>query len=152
MFTGYSSLAVARVLPADGLIIACDISKSFTDVAQRYWQEAGLADRIRLQLAPAEDTLQGLLDEGEANSFDFAFIDADKTGYSTYFELILQLLRPGGFVAVDNVLWGGAVADPAAQDDDTRALRRFNEAILSDTRVDISMVPIGDGLTLARKR
>jgi len=152
VFTGYSSLVVASALPADGEIVACDISEEYTDVARRYWQQAGQSERIKLCLAPAAETLQALLDEGEAGKFDFAFIDADKTAYATYYELILQLLRPGGLIAVDNVLWSGAVADPEDQQPDTLALRAFNTALLHDQRVDISMVPIGDGLTLARKR
>ncbi len=151
VFTGYSSTVVAKTLPEDGQLIACDISAEWTSVARRYWQLAGVDNIIELHLAPAEKTLRGLLDRGEAGEFDFAFIDADKPGYTTYYELVLQLLRPGGLVVIDNVLWDGAVADPAIQDEDTIALRALNEALLTDQRVDISMVPVGDGLTLARK-
>lgn len=151
VFTGYSSLVVAKSLPQDGEIIACDVSELWTSIARRYWQMAGVDKLIRLHLAPAEETLQALLDQGEAGCFDFAFIDADKTGYATYYQLLLQLLRAGGVVVIDNVLWNGAVADPADQESDTIALRAFNEELLTDLRVDISMVPIGDGLTLARK-
>ena len=151
VFTGYSSLVIAKSLPQDGEIIACDVSEEWTSVAQRYWQMAGVDEMIHLHLAPADQTLQSLLDEGQAESFDLSFIDADKTNYATYYELVLQLLKPGGLVLIDNVLWSGDVADPANQEDDTVALRALNEALLSDRRVDISMVPIGDGLTMARK-
>jgi len=152
VFTGYSSLAVASALPERGEIVACDVSEEYTAVARRYWKQAGVADRIRLRLGPATDTLQSLLDADEAGRFDFAFIDADKTNYDRYYELVLQLLRPGGLVAIDNVLWHGAVADPDDEDEDTMALRALNDKLHDDTRVDISMLPIGDGLTLARKR
>lgn len=151
-FTGYSALVMALALPADGHVTACDVSERWTAIARRYWSEAGVADRIDLRLAPAADTLAGLIDSGAAGSYDFAFIDADKEGYRGYFEQALQLLRPGGLVAVDNVLWAGSVVDPTKQDDETRAIRAFNEALRRDERVDISLVPIGDGLTLARKR
>ncbi|MCH8220289.1 MAG: class I SAM-dependent methyltransferase [Proteobacteria bacterium] len=152
VFTGYSSLAVGLALPADGEIIACDVSEEWTGVAKRYWRQAGLEGRIHLHLAPANETLQTLLDEGQGERFDFAFIDADKEGYATYYELLLQLIRPGGLIAVDNVLWGGAVIDPDKNDADTEAIRKFNRSLLGDARVDISLVPIGDGLTLARKK
>ncbi len=152
VFTGYSSLAVARALPDDGELIACDISEEYTAVARRYWRKAGVEGRIKLHLSPAAETLQTLLDDSEASSFDFAFIDADKTNYDRYYELVLELLRPGGLVAIDNVLWDGAVADPDDQDEDTLALRALNEKLHGDDRVDISMLPLGDGLTLARKR
>jgi predicted O-methyltransferase YrrM len=151
VFTGYSSLVVAMALPGDGQIIACDVSEEWTSIAQRYWQEAGVDQKIQLHLAPATQTLQTLIDEGQAGQFDFSFIDADKVNYPTYFELVLQLLRPGGVVVIDNVLWDGAVIDPLIQDEDTVALRRLNKALLHDERVDISMIPVGDGLTLARK-
>lgn len=151
VFTGYSSLVVALSLPEDGQIIACDVAEEWTAIAQRYWQQAGVDNMIKLHLAPAAETLQQLLNQGEAGQFDFAFIDADKVGYAAYYELVLQLLRPGGVLAIDNVLWNGAVIDPAIQDEDTVALRALNESLLTDLRVDISMVPIGDGLTLARK-
>jgi len=151
VFTGYSSLAVALALPADGRLIACDVSKEWTDIARRYWREAGVAGKIDLRLALAVSTLVELLDAGEAGSFDFIFIDADKINYERYFEQCLKLLRPGGVIAVDNVLWSGAVADPAADDEDTRAIRDFNDKLHYDTRVEITLVPIADGLTLARK-
>ena len=151
-FTGYSALWIARALPPDGLLVCCDISETWTRVARRYWAEAGLDDRIRLHLAPALETLDGLLAQGEAGSFDFAFIDADKKGYAAYFERCLRLLRPGGVVAVDNVFWDGAVVDETAADEDTQAIRAFNERLAADDRVALSVVPVGDGLALARKR
>jgi predicted O-methyltransferase YrrM len=152
VFTGYSSLAVALALPDEGRIVACDVSDEYTAVARRYWAEAGVADRIDLRLAPALETLDALLAGGAAGSYDFAFIDADKEAYSDYYERSLQLLRPGGLIAVDNTLWDGAVADPADQSADTVAIRAFNERLHVDERIDLSLVPIGDGLTLARKR
>ena len=151
-FTGYSSLSVALALPPGGRLVACDVNEEWTAVARRYWAEAGVADRIDLRLGPALETLDGLIAEGEAGTFDFAFIDADKAGYDAYYERILTLLRPGGLVSVDNVLWSGRVIDTAKQDSDTRAIRAFNEKIHADPRVSLSLVPIGDGLTLARKR
>jgi caffeoyl-CoA O-methyltransferase len=152
VFTGYSSLAVALALPAEGRIMACDVSEEYTAVARRYWAEAGVAERIELRLAPALETLDALLAAGAAGSYDFAFIDADKEAYAGYYERVLQLLRPGGLVAVDNTLWDGTVADPDDQSADTLAIRAFNESLHRDDRVDLSLVPIGDGLTLARKR
>ena len=152
VYTGYSALSVALALPADGRLIACDVSEVWTSVAQRYWQAAGVADRIRLELAPAEHTLKALIDAGEIDSFDFAFIDADKTNYPLYYEQVLSLLRPGGLVAIDNTLWSGDVADPGNQDPDTVAIREFNAMVLADERVAISLLPIADGLTLAMKR
>jgi predicted O-methyltransferase YrrM len=152
VFTGYSSLAVAMALPEGGKLVALDNDAAWTATAQRYWASAGVADRIELRLAPALESLDRLVREGQAGSFDFAFIDADKDGYLAYYERCLALLRPGGLVAVDNVLWSGRVADPADDDEDTHALRDFNDFVLADQRVDLSMVPIGDGLTLARKR
>jgi predicted O-methyltransferase YrrM len=151
-FTGYSALWIARSLPPDGLLVCCDISEEWTSVARRYWAEAGLDDRIRLRLGPALDTLDGLLDEGGRGGFDFAFIDADKPAYPQYFERCLALLRPGGLIAVDNVFWDGAVADPAARDADTEAIRAFNARLAADPRVSLCVVPVGDGLALARKR
>jgi len=151
-FTGYSTLAMAQALPEDGRILACDISREWTDMGRPYWEEAGVAERIDLQIAPAEETLEKVLKDDGGNVWDFAFIDADKPGYPRYFDLCLALLRPGGVIAVDNTLWDGKVADPAIDDEDTRAIRRFNEGLLADERVEISLVPIGDGLTLARKR
>jgi len=151
-YTGYSALAVALALPDDGVVVACDVSEEFTSVARRYWDEAGVTERIRLHLAPAAGTLERLLAEGAAGSFDFAFIDADKQGYAGYVEQCHALLRAGGLLAIDNVLWSGKVADPAVNDADTEAIRRLNAALLQDARFDLSLVPIGDGLTLARKR
>lgn len=152
VFTGYSSLAVALALPADGKILACDVSEEFTSVARRYWKEAGIAGKIELVLAPATETLDVRLKAGEAGSYDLAFIDADKANYTQYYERILKLLRPGGLVLVDNVLWSGRMLDKDDKSEDTAAIRAFNQALHHDERVDLSMVPIGDGLTLARKR
>jgi O-methyltransferase len=151
-FTGYSALAVAQALPKDGKVIACDISEEWTAVARRYWHEAGLADRIELRLGPAAETLKALLQAGGTGSFDFAFIDADKSGYDTYYELCLQLIRPNGLIAIDNVLWSGAVLDPKKRDADTEALRALNLKIRDDARVDSALLTVGDGLMLARKR
>jgi predicted O-methyltransferase YrrM len=150
-FTGYSALICALALPEDGQLIALDIDEETTAIAQRYWAEAGVDNKIELRLGPAEDSLRNLIDGGDQGSFDFMFIDADKTGYPTYYEMGLQLLRPGGVLAFDNVLWAGRVADPGAGDNDTQALKALNVLLHADPRVDISMVPIGDGLTLARK-
>ncbi len=152
VFTGYSSLAVALALPADGRIVACDVSEEWTAVARRYWAEASVEGKIDLHIAPAAQTLDGLLSAGEAGAFDFAFIDADKEGYDRYYESCIELLRPGGLLAIDNVLWGGAVVDPAADDPDTVAIRTLNRKIHADDRVDISLIPIADGLSLVRKR
>ncbi|MDX1454208.1 MAG: class I SAM-dependent methyltransferase [Gammaproteobacteria bacterium] len=151
-FTGYSSICIARALGVDGELICCDTSREFTRTAESYWQRAGLADRIELRLGPADRTLQELVDAGESGSFDFVFIDADKKGYPEYYELALQLLRPGGLVAVDNTLWYGRVADPANDESNTEEIRQFNASLADDQRIDLSLVPIGDGLTLARKR
>lgn len=151
VYTGYSALAVAMALPDEGQILACDISEEYTAVARRYWQHAGVIQKIDLRLAPAAETLKSVINEGRSSTFDFAFIDADKENYAEYFELCLQLLRSGGLIAVDNVLWNGAVIDEQKQDVDTCAIRAFNQQLLSDDRVGISMVPIADGLTLARK-
>ncbi len=150
-FTGYSALSVMLAMPEDGRMVACDISEEFTDVARRYWAEAGLADRVDLRLQPALKTLDELIAGGAAGSFDFAFIDADKENYDGYYERTLTLLRPGGLLAIDNVLWNGAVADPTVDDTDTNAIRELNDKVARDRRVAISLVPIGDGLTLARK-
>jgi caffeoyl-CoA O-methyltransferase len=152
VFTGYSSLALALVLPDDARIVACDVSEEWTSVARRYWAAAGVAHKIDLRLAPALETMAGLLGAGEAGRFDFAFLDADKENYPSYYELALELLRPGGLLVADNTLWSGRVADPANTEATTEALRRFNEQLHRDERVDLSLVPIGDGLTLARKR
>lgn len=151
VFTGYSSLWVALALPQEGRLIACDTSEKWTRIARRYWQAAGVADKIDLRLGPAAETLAQLLAAGEAGTFDFAFIDADKTNYEQYYEGCLTLLRTGGLIAIDNIFWGGAVADPAVDYADTAALRLFNKKIHGDPRVEISLVPIADGLTLARK-
>lgn len=151
-FTGYSALAVAGVLPEDGKIICCDVSEEYTAIARRYWKEAGVADKIELRLAPAQQSLDALLGEELAGAFDFIFVDADKEGYDGYYERGLKLLREGGLIAFDNVLWSGKVADPGQDDADTQALRALNEKLGKDERISLSMVPIGDGLTLARKR
>jgi caffeoyl-CoA O-methyltransferase len=152
VFTGYSSLVTALALPDDGRIVACDVSEEWTAVARRYWREAGVAHKIELRLAPAIETLDNLLAQGGAGTFDFAFIDADKTSYLAYYERTLALLRTGGLALVDNTLWSGRVADPEVADADTVALRHFNEVLHRDERVDLSLLPMGDGLTLVRKR
>ncbi len=151
-FTGYSSLAVALALPEDGRIIACDVSHEWTSIARQFWREAGVAHKIDLRLQPAVRTLAELTAAGGENQFDFAFIDADKTGYAGYYEQLLRLLRPGGLIVADNTLWSGRVADRSVNEEDTVALRAFNDTLHADERVDLSLVPIGDGLTLARKR
>jgi len=152
VFTGYSSLAIALALPDGGSIVACDVSEHWTAVARRYWDAAGVAHKIDLRLAPALETLERLLAGGEAGSFDFAFLDADKENYPQYYERLLELVRPGGLIVADNTLWSGRVADLANDEVSTVALRRFNEQLHRDERVDLSLVPVGDGLTLARKR
>jgi caffeoyl-CoA O-methyltransferase len=153
VFTGYSALSVALALPDDGCLIACDVSEEWTQIARRHWQAAGVAHKIDLRLAPAVETLAAMAaDPAQHNSFDFAFIDADKENYDHYYERCLQLVRPGGLIALDNVLWGGGVLDPARQDESTLAIRALNQKLHTDDRVDLSLVPIGDGLTLARKR
>ncbi len=151
VFTGYSALSVALALPPDGRVVACDINNEWTKIARHFWEKAGVSSKIDLRLAPALETLQRLLDEGEAGTYDFIFIDADKVNYPAYYELSLNLLRPGGLIAIDNVLFGGKVADPSVTDQNTEAIRLLNERILHDERVSISLVPISDGLTLARK-
>jgi len=152
VFTGYSSLVLALALPDDGRILACDVSDEWTSVARRYWAAAGVAHKIDLRLAPALETLGGLLAAGDAGSYDFVFLDADKENYLRYYELALELLRPGGLIVADNTLWSGRVVDPANDEATTVALRQFNEYLHRDGRVDLSLVPVGDGLTLARKR
>mgnify|MGYP002634372792 CR=1 FL=1 len=152
VFTGYSAMSVASVLPADGVLIACDISDEWTSIGKPFWQQAGVDGVIDLRLAPAAETLQKLLDQGQAGTFDFAFIDADKENYDSYYELCLQLLRVGGLIAVDNVLWGGDVLRPEDAHESTLAIIAFNAARSVDERVDLSIVPIGDGVTLLRKR
>ncbi len=151
-FTGYSALAIAMGLPDDGCLLACDVSQEWTAIGRKYWQRAGQAHKINLRLAPALETLNALLADGKAGEFDFAFIDADKENYRNYYERCLQLLRPGGLIVVDNVLWGGSVADSENKKPDTCAIREFNLFVKSDARVDISMIPMGDGLSLIRKK
>lgn len=150
-FTGYSALAMALAMPEQGRIVCCDISEQWTAIARRYWQQAGVDQRIDLKLQPALDTLDELIADGQAATYDFAFIDADKESYEAYYERCLTLIRPGGLIAVDNVLWAGSVIDPAKNDVDTQAIRAFNQQRKADGRVDISLVPIGDGVTLLRK-
>ena len=151
VFTGYSSLVVALALPEDGKVIACDIDEKYTDIGKPYWEQAGVSHKIDLRIAPASETLDKLIDAGHENTFDFAFIDADKRNYNNYYERALKLIRPGGLIAIDNVLWSGRVADPEDTDKRTVAIREFNEKLHQDERVDISLVPIADGLTLAMK-
>jgi predicted O-methyltransferase YrrM len=150
-FTGYSALVCALALPAQGRLIALDISEQWTDVAQKFWRQAGVDRKISLRLGPAAKSMSDLLDNGERGRFDFIFIDADKTGYRTYYDLGLELLRPGGVMAFDNVLWDGRVADPDVSDEDTVAIRELNRFLLEQPDIDLSLVPIGDGLTLVRK-
>ena len=149
VFTGYSSLAVALALPPDGKLVACDISEEYTSVARRYWHEAGVAGKIELRIAPAALSLRALIQNGDEGTFDFAFIDADKTGYPEYFELCLRLVRTGGVIALDNMLQSGKVIDPAATDHDTVAIRALNARLAEDRRVMVSMLPIADGISLA---
>ena len=151
-FTGYSRLCLAQALPDDGQLLCCDIDEHWTGIARRYWQEAGLSHRIQLRLAPAIDTLDGLLRDRQHNSYDLVFIDADKENYDAYYERSLQLVRPGGLIMFDNMLWSGRVADERVQDIDTVALRALNLKLKGDERVDISLLPMADGITLARKR
>jgi predicted O-methyltransferase YrrM len=151
-FTGYSALVVALALPDDGRIVACDVSNEWTTIARRVWREAGVAHKIDLRLQPAARTLAELVSAGGANQFDFAFIDADKPGYIGYYEQLLRLLRPGGLILADNTLWSGRLAEAGTTDEDTVALRAFNDRLHADQRIDLSLVPIGDGITLARKR
>jgi caffeoyl-CoA O-methyltransferase len=151
-YTGYSALAVALALPPDGRLLACDVNEETTAVAKRYWAESGVAERIELRLAPALETLESLIAEGAENTYDFVFIDADKTNYDSYYERSLTLLRPGGLVVVDNVLWDGAVINSASTDPATRAIRALNAKVKSDQRVSCSLLPVGDGLLLARRR
>jgi predicted O-methyltransferase YrrM len=150
-FTGYSSLCIAGAMPADGKLICCDVSEEYTKVARNYWRRAGLESKIELRLGPAVATLDALID-ANVEAFDFAFIDADKTNYANYYDRAMQLVRPGGLIAIDNVLWGGNVAKPEENDEDTQAIRAVNEKVRNDERVTLALAPIGDGLTLARKR
>ena len=152
VFTGYSALGIALALPADGRIVACDVSKEYTDIAREYWKRAGVDSKIDLRLAPATETLDALLKDGGENTFDLAYIDADKPGYDAYYERALRLVRPNGLITIDNVLWSGDVADPSNNDPNTAALRALNQKIGRDERVDQIIVTIGDGLTIARKR
>ncbi|GAB4469429.1 MAG: class I SAM-dependent methyltransferase [Armatimonadaceae bacterium] len=150
VFTGYSSLVTALALPESGQLIACDISDEFTQVARRYWAEAGVDRKITLHIGPATETLERLQQEGHNGTFDFAFIDADKGGYDAYYEAALKLVRSGGVIAIDNVLWAGKVADPDVTDTDTEAIRILNKKVFSDDRVEACLLPVGDGVTLAR--
>jgi predicted O-methyltransferase YrrM len=150
VYTGYSSLCIGLALPEEGRVIACDVNREWTAMAKRYWRKAGVEDKIELHLGPAQQTLERFLGK-EGDSFDFAFIDADKINYDIYYEYCLQLIRPGGLIAIDNVLWKGTVADAGVHDEDTEAIRTLNQKIHTDPRVEISLVPIADGLTLVRK-
>jgi len=151
-FTGYSSTAMALALPAEGRMVCCDVSEEWTDMARTAWAAAGVADRIELHLAPAVDTLDDLLATDQAGTFDLAFIDADKDNYGAYYERALRLVRRGGVIAIDNVLWSGRVADPSDTDPSTEAIRELNLRIANDDRVDVAMLPVADGLTVARIR
>lgn len=150
-FTGFSSLTMALALPADGEIVCCDVSKEYTDIARAFWQKAGVDAMIELRLGPAVETLQDLIDEGRAGQFDIAFIDADKPGYAVYFDLCFELVRRGGLIVCDNVLWGGSVIDPGASGDSVAAIRAFNEKLRDDARIDATLLEIGDGLFACRK-
>ena len=152
VFTGYSALAVALALPREGRLVACDISEEHTAIARQFWEQGGVADKIDLRLGKAVTTLQQLIAAGEANTFDFAFIDADKSNYDTYYELVLKLVRAGGLIAIDNVLWAGRVADHSITDNRTERMRHFNRKLHQDQRIELSLVPMADGLTLAVKR
>lgn len=152
VFTGYSTLVVALVLPPQGKVVACEVNQEYAAIACRWWQQAGVADKIDLHVAPAQETLAQLLRDGQTATFDFAFIDADKSNYDSYYEQALQLVRPGGLIAIDNVLWSGRVADPQVQDNRTKKIRALNQKLHQDRRISLSLVPIGDGLTLAWKR
>ena len=151
-FTGYTALKVAGILPADGKIFCCDINEEWTSIGKKFWREAHLDEKINLKIAPANDTLKTLMSEFGPNSFDFAFIDADKVGYDSYYEACLKLIRPGGLIVLDNMLWDGAVADLNIQDPTTKAIRTLNEKISQDSRVDSCLLTVGDGLMLARKK
>ena len=151
VFTGYSSLVVALQLPKDGFVTACDTNTGWTDIAKKYWKMANVEDKVNLHIAPAIDTLDDLIADGKEDMYDFSFIDADKISYQKYFERSLNLVRKGGVIAIDNVLWGGKVLDSDDNEPATRAIREFNKKLYNDDRVSISMIPIGDGLTLAKK-
>jgi len=150
-FTGYSSICVASALPVDGKLICCDVSEEYTSIARNYWRRAGLESKIELRIGPAVATLDQFI-EAKVPEFDFVFIDADKTNYVNYYERALKLVRTGGLIAIDNVLWGGDVADPKENDEDTLAIRALNDKVRADERVTLSLIPLGDGLTLAQKR
>jgi len=152
VFTGYSSLTIALALPTDGVLVACDISEEYTAIAKRYWRQAGVQDKIDLRIAPALETLDSLLESGQAETFDFAFVDADKANYSNYYDRALKLLRPGGLMAIDNVLWSGRVADIQSTDKIVQTMRIFNQKVAHDDRVQVSLLPLGDGITLALKK
>lgn len=152
VFTGYSSLTMAMALPSDGLLVACDISEEYTNIAKRYWEQAKIQHKIDLRIAPALETLDGLIAAGQATTFDFVFIDADKGNYGHYYDRALELLRPGGLMAIDNVLWSGRVADAQSSDKIVQTMRNFNEKVAQDDRVQVSLLPMGDGITLALKR
>ncbi len=152
VFTGYSALAVANALPDDGMVIACDVSEEWTSIGQKYWEQAGVSKKIDLRIAPAAKTMQGLIENGESGKFDFAFIDADKPAYDQYYEQCLILLRPGGLIMLDNTLWSGKVADPNVDDEDTQAIRQLNQKLHGDSRIDLCIIPMSDGITLVRKR
>ena len=151
-FTGYSALSMAEALPEDGRLVACDVSKEWTAIARRYWQEAGVAEKIDLRLGEAIDTLYQLIGDGQGGRFDMAFIDADKQNYERYYEACLLLVRKGGLILIDNVLWGGSVINEAKTDDDTTAIRTLNLKLRDDDRIDLGLIPTGDGLTVALKR
>lgn len=151
-FTGYSALCMTMAMPADGRLICCDLNAEWTAIGEAYWQEAGIRDRIDLRIAPALETLEELLMQGVANTFDLAFIDADKENYLNYYEACLALVRPGGLILFDNTLWGGSVADPEIEDAETQTIRELNDQLHTDDRISLSLLPLGDGLTLARKR
>ncbi|MDX2142982.1 MAG: class I SAM-dependent methyltransferase [Rhodospirillaceae bacterium] len=151
-FTGYSAMCVAKAMGPSGRVVALDVNEEFTAIARRHWAKAGIAERIDLRLAPAKDSLKQLIAAGQSGTFDFAFIDANKSDYDAYYEGALSLLRTGGVIGIDNVLWSGSVIDPTNTTPDTVAIRALNEKIAKDQRVSVSLIPIGDGLTLARKR
>ena len=151
-FTGYSSTAIALALPQDGQLVCCDVSEEWTSLASKYWDEAGVADKIDLRIAPAAETLDQLLADGEEDGFDFAFIDADKAGYDGYYERLLRLVRPGGLIALDNTLWSGKVLNQDADDEDTRELQALNVKLADDERITLCLLPVADGVTLARRR
>ena len=152
VFTGYSSLCMAEALPAGGKLIACDVKREYTDKAEQYWRAGGVAEKVALRLAPALETLKELTEAGESGRFDLVFVDAVKEEYPTYYPLVYGLLRPGGLMAMDNTLWGGSVADPEKQGAETLAIREFNRLVQSDERVDACLLPVGDGVSLIRKR